>query len=234
VFWFVIGFSQELPVRAGEFDRSAIRFEKHKSEQDKVAGLFESLWSAGSAFQQAAKMYREKIAGRSTSLEPEREAIAEGARLATDARDRIARAMGTIEGTSFEDARLQGFKLGLEKDMAHLRDLAARWQQFYFSSALGQKEDALRVARSMDESDMTQAAMAMLTRVRQFSELAQRIQQEHEQDIVEQLNKQRIYAVHKWVAAAGLIYMIGFSIAAAMAIYRRPVAKPKGRAQRRR
>jgi hypothetical protein len=232
VLWFVVSFAQDMPARSGEFDRSAIRFELYKSEQDKVGGVYEALLGALGAFLEAAKIYREKFAGRSE--EPERAIIVEGARLATDARDKIARATGTIEGTSFEDKRLQEYKVGLLKDVGQLRDLASLWQRFYFSSALGQKEDALRIAKSMNEPEITQAATAMKTRVEQFNELSRRIQQEYQQDIVEQQNKARVYTMQEWVALAGFAYVIGFSAVAAAAIYRRRAINSRARASRRR
>lgn len=231
IFWFLASFGLSLPSRLGEVATNSIRFDMHAREGDKVLILYDAIKEGVSAYLTSSKYYTDHVAGYPTREPLPPVVITEGFRAATEARNRISIALGTIQGTSFEDARLQGYRTAFQDDIAQIGGMAARLQDFFLLQALGKREETLRTMAELNSLEITQHAVAMLARAKGFNDTALLVQREHSADIDEQFAKLRIFNLQLWAALGGLIYEIAFVVVAAWTIWVRPPAALKMRAK---
>jgi hypothetical protein len=196
-----------------------IRFDTHRHEEDNMVALLHNIKQALAAYVAPSELYQDQIAGRPAFEAIPPDVIANGLKLASEARDRIAVTAGTLQGTSFSDPRLLEFKKPFQDDMAHLEDMAARLQEFYVFEALGKQTDALDKVKYLNSSQILEQVSSLEARSVEFTTRASLIQREHMEDIVEQTAKAQVFKIQLWAATAGMFYEIAFVVAAICTIF---------------
>jgi hypothetical protein len=222
ILWFVTEFWMSIPAHLTERATSSLRFETQLREYDRLAALNDAIKEGLSAYLTASKYYQDHLAGQSGSAQIPREVLAQGIKAATDARYGAAHALGMIQGISFQDTRLEGYRAASQADVAQIARLVANLENFFVLLSAGRKQEARQALGAVDSPETTQQVTAMGARATEFGETLSLVSQEYMIDVAEQTAKEKVFIFKVWAALAGFVYEVAFISIALWTIFVRP------------
>jgi hypothetical protein len=235
VFWFLVSVYGTLPQRIAEFSRFSVTADNYKADGDRVRFLYDALSKALGAYVKAAQYYQTNFASRPTSEIVDYRDVPDGLRLSIATEIASSFATGAIAGMRFQNSRLNGFREGFESDMREISAISNDFVKFYKRLVVNDVPGALEAMKRVSPARREEKAVELETRVRDFNQSAQSIQQDNIVEIAGKNAEQRFFWVTLFATIPALLFEGAVLLLTVRSFisYNRAQQTAKGRTKRR-
>jgi len=234
VFWFLVSVYGTLPQRIAEFSSFSITADNYKADGDRVLFLYDALAKALGAYGKAAQYYKTNFASRPTSEIVDYRNVLEGLRLSIETERASSFATGAIAGMRFQNSELNSFREKFESDMREIRGIATDFVKFYERQVANDRTGASEAMKRVSPARREEKAVELETRIKDFNQSAQSIQQDNIVKIARKTAEQRffwltVYATIPALLFEGAVLLLGVR---SFISYNREQKTAKGRTKR--
>jgi hypothetical protein len=207
-FWFAIDFHVSARERLADFNRHRVVIDKQSLDVKLLLKVNEALSEALLAAESATQFHKDHLANLTPADRLPGNLLDSGARLASEARSKLAKAIGTINGSEFSNDQLQRYAAGLKATFSGVDRSVAILERFFQEYSSKGPEPAIQTLKAADTWIFTDAADAVagFTRLRSWGEMTVLTLDDQLAELTALEAGLSSFAFRFWVGAAAALY----------------------------